>query len=233
MALRNISNNQHALEFIVDHPLISESSKGAQTTTSTTTSTSSSSQIRTSSPISSPSMDLDQMVGADPFVAQPITRHPRFHRAIQSSQSLKQAIMDQPAPAVMPKYPSMRELAYRKLREANMKNIDYEQCDRIRSKGRLKLAVYANMQTHLTVHIVEAMSANSLKSVDNNAPAYVKITQIPEDGERRLVVKTRIVESVDHRYHFNDKFSFEICQLNPSNRLVFGLWTINSSSQGN
>lgn len=157
-----------------------------------------------------------------------------------------------PEPAHMQKYPSMRELAYRKLREVKMMREGglVRSEEKIKSKGRLKLAVYANTPTHLTVNIIEAVpgarvlsrggSESSLTRGQRreNSAAYVRITQIPEDADRRLVVKTRIIETTEssgNKYHFNDKFSFEICQLNPRNRLVIGLWTIGnqSNSQGN
>lgn len=244
----------------------SSDSSGQQTTSST--STSSSSQIRTSSPISSPTsseaklVDLDKLVVSDPFIRQPI----RFQRAVNSCQNLprppqpqpiynmnyyepESAVIDAEA-AQMQKYPSMRELAYRKLREVKMMRGSSSE-EKIKSKGRLKLAVYANTPTHLTVNIIEAVpgggrmlsrgggSESSLTRTGANLrAAYVRITQIPEDAERRLVVKTRIIEPVEsngNKYHFNDKFSFEICQLNPRNRLVIALWTISnqSNSQGN
>lgn len=259
MALRKIDNleaiqfnNNQKKQFMFSSHLIYPSSSdkvcadGQMTTTPSTTSTSSS-QIRTSSPISSPLFDanrkLELIVGIDSSIARPIPYQPRLARAVQSTQSLKQR-MDMIEPAslgLMPKYPSMRELAYQKLREVNIKNItedvEYQQnipLDKVKSKGRLKIAVYANTPTHLTVHIIEGLvSTRPYKSHQNaHNPAYVRITQIPEDCERHFALKTRIIEPTDQKYNFNDKFSFEICQLNLSNRLVFALWTINASSQG-
>ena len=238
MALKNISNNlqfdfgvseYHSNIVATNNYIAPQYGIGQQQTTTTTSSSSSSSQIRTSSPISSPSSEPTNL---EELLANRHRVLPRFAlRAVRSSQSLKRNTnkMAMPPPE-MAKYPSMRELAYKKLREANALREMLEQ-HQIKSKGRLKLAVYANTATHLTVHIVEAMARTGVSKSETVA-AYVKITQIPEDVDRRLVVKTRIIEPVDGKYHFNDKFSFEICQLNPNNRLIFALWTIDASTQG-
>lgn len=197
----------------------------------------------------------------------------------------------------MQRYASVRQLAYEKLKrqaqmEANVRenfgveylpsNTDYAAVDtqqqqqlssKLKSEGRLKLAIYANMQTHLTVHIIEAkglggsggrgglggseatsrsrssssstvMKKENVEVLDkkknnNNISAYVKITQMPDEGERGTVVKTRVVEAsnatttciAQQRFIFDDKFSFEICQLNANNRLVISLWTISGPKQ--
>lgn len=110
-------------------------------------------------PISSPSssdaklVDLEKLVVADPFIRQPILQPAadRFQRAVYSCQSLRPrfdmaeqhnnynyhhelAAQQQQQP--MQKYPSMRELAYRKLREqANIMRENNNPHEKIKSKA--------------------------------------------------------------------------------------------------
>lgn len=157
-------------------------------------------QIRTSSPISSTT--------SDSFDAPP--------EGIFPSEGFK-------------KHHSIKDLAYEKLRNQQITENQYRKQENEikkkvncvknnRSHGKLKMLAYNNFG-HLTVHIIKG------KNYKLEGETYVKINMLPD--RKKFYNLTSSIKCSNQRYYmpfYNEKFSFEVDQLDTQNRLCISVW---------